>query len=453
MRYGDEMKQRIVVLWCVIGVVISSVFSAQTVQAVDDVSVGIASWVEGNIDKLMEFYVERHRSPELSLNEEDSAEAVATALRHAGYDVTTGVGGFGVVGVLKNGNGPTVLIRGDMDALPITEETGLPFASTVVAERSDGTAVGVMHACGHDVHMTNLVGTAGALAAAKTHWRGTVVAVGQPAEEIGRGAAAMIEDGFFERFPKPDYCIALHVNGLAPVGSVGLATGWATANVDSVDITIFGRGGHGARPHDSVDPIVIASQVVVALQTLVSRRLDPVEGGVVTVGSFHAGSKHNIIPDQAKLQLTVRSFSDDSRRLLLDGIRDIATLTARAMGSPKDPLVVVAEDQYTPAVYNDPKLAALATRVMGDIVGKNGVQSYPPLTIGEDFGRFPRTAQVPGLLYWLGATDPEVYARAQVTGEALPNIHSSQFAPDADATISHGIRTMSAIALELLAPR
>lgn len=412
----------------------------------------VATWVADNLDELLVFYTERHRHPELSLEEEKSAAAVAKKLRQAGYEVTTGVGGHGVVGVFSNGDGPTVLIRGDMDALPITEATGLAYASTVVAERPDGTEVGVMHACGHDIHMSNLVGTAGALAATKAHWRGTVVAVGQPAEEIGRGSAAMISDGFFDRFPKPDYCVALHVNPLAPTGTVAYSPGFATANVDNVDITIFGRGGHGARPHDAVDPIVAASQVVVALQTLVSRRIDPVEGGVVTVGSFHAGSKANIIPEEAKLQLTVRSFSDEARAVLLDGIREIATNTARSMSCPRDPEIFVHEEQFTPSAFNDPQFAAVAARAMSEIVGADGVMTMPPLTVGEDFGRFPRHGKAPGMLYWLGAVSPQRFVKAQKTGEDLPGIHSSFFAPDPGPTITTGIRTMSAIALAVLDP-
>ena len=412
----------------------------------------IAQWVDGHMDELLEFYRERHRHPELSLHEETSARAVAQRLRAAGFEVTTEVGGHGVVGVLRNGEGPTVLIRGDMDALPVTETTGLSYASTVTVETADGRETGVMHACGHDIHMTDLIGTSAALAAIRDQWRGILIIVGQPAEEVGIGAAAMIADGLFERFPRPDVCLALHVSPVAPAGTLAYSVGWATANVDSVDITIFGHGGHGARPHETVDPIVTAAQAIMALQTLTSRRIDPVEGGVVTVGSIHGGSKHNIIPDEVHLQLTVRSFSDETRRILLDGIREIVAGTCEAMGCPKEPEIVIRENEYTPSGFNDPALAAEAAEVMAKIVGPENVSTMPALTVGEDFGRYARELGVPGLLFWLGSVDPEAFAEARASGAILPSIHSSDFAPAPEPTLRTGIRTMAALALSLLNP-
>ena len=418
------------------------------VAARPELNSGISEWIDGHSAGLLEFYRERHQFPELSLHEEASAQAVAAQLQSAGYDVTTDVGGHGVVGVLQNGEGPTVLIRGDMDALPITETTGLPFASSVSVEQADGQETGVMHACGHDIHMTNLVGTAAVLAAMKGEWRGTLVIVGQPAEELGMGAAAMISDGLFDRFPKPDVCLGLHVSPVSPAGTLASSSGWATANVDSVDITIFGHGGHGARPHETVDPIVTAAQAIMGLQTLISRRIDPVEGGVVTVGSIHGGSKHNIIPNEVKLQLTVRSFSDETRKTLLDGIREIVINTCRSMGSPKDPEIVVSKDQSTPSGYNDPVFAAGAAEVMAQIVGSGNVFTMPALTVGEDFGRYARELGVPGLLFWLGSVNPQVFA--QSGGAGLPSIHSSDYQPDPGPTLETGIRTMTAIALSVL---
>ncbi len=415
-----------------------------------DLNPQIEKWVDGHLRSLLEFYWERHQSPELSLQERESARAVAARLQSAGYTVTTDVGGHGVVGIFRNGEGPTVLIRGDMDALPITETTGLSYASKIRVEQADGKETGVMHACGHDIHMTNLVGTAAALSAVKNRWRGTVVIIGQPAEEIGAGAAAMIEDGLFERFPKPVVCLGLHVSPVSPAGTIAYSSGWATANVDSVDVTIFGHGGHGARPHETVDPIVTASQVVMALQTLVSRRVDPVEGGVVTVGSIHGGSKHNIIPGEVRLQLTVRSFSDEVRKTLLDGIREIVVNTCRAMGSPQDPEIVVRDGEFTPSGYNDPALAAAAADVMAQVVGRENVFTIPALTVGEDFGLYARKLGVPGLLFWLGSVNPEVFAKAQAEGRTLPSIHSSNYAPDPGPTLETGIRTMTAIALSVL---
>ncbi len=287
----------------------------------------VSRWLVGHMPSLLETYKHLHAHPELSLQEVKTAALLADGLTKSGYKVVSGVGGTGVVAVLANGPGPTVLIRGDMDALPIIEETGSEYISKVRVTKDDGSTVGVMHACGHDVHSTMLLGTGQMLSDLRERWRGTVVLVAQPAEEIGQGARMMIEDGLFERFPKPDFCIALHVQHNLPIGHIGYTSGWAFANVDSVDITIFGRGGHGARPNMAIDPIVTAAHVITSLQTIVSRRLDPLERAVITVGSIHGGSKHNIIPDEVKLQLTVRSYTDDVRKQLLDSIRQIATDT------------------------------------------------------------------------------------------------------------------------------
>ena len=411
----------------------------------------VKDWVDTHLDGLLEFYRERHADPELSLHEERSAAAVAARLVAAGYRVTTAVGGHGVVGVLANGAGPTVLIRGDMDALPITETTGLPYASTATATLPDGTTTRVMHACGHDMHMTNLVGTASVLAKLADRWSGTLVVVAQPAEEIGVGAAAMIGDGLFERFPRPDFCLALHVSPVLPAGSVAYTPGWATANVDSVDITIHGRGGHGSRPHETVDPVVAAAQVIMALQTVVSRRVDPIEAAVVTVGSVHAGSRHNIIPTEAVMQLTVRSFSDSARRTLLDGIRQVTVNTCRAMGCPRDPEVTVRDAEFTPSGFNDPEMAAAAGAAMAGVVGAEHVHTIPALTVGEDFARYARHLEVPGLLFWLGSVGVERFEAVQRGGDLLPGLHSSTYAPDAGPTLATGIRCTAAVVLSLLA--
>ncbi|MEM7015555.1 MAG: amidohydrolase, partial [Verrucomicrobiota bacterium] len=318
----------------------------------------VENWVDSHLEEIVDTYKHFHANPELSFMELKTSARVAKSWEAAGYEVKSGVGRTGVVGVLKNGEGPTVLIRGDMDALPVVEETGLPYGSKVEVKRPDGSTVGAMHACGHDVHITMIVHMAEMLAELRDHWSGTIVMIAQPAEEIGRGTRAMIQDGLFDFAPKPDFCLAMHVIHNLPVGTVGVTPGWAFANVDSVDITIYGKGGHGARPNAAVDPIVTSAHVITALQTIVSRRLNPTDPGVVTVGSIHGGSKHNIIPDEVKLQLTVRSYTDEVRQQLLDGIRQITTDICKTMGCPKEPLIEVDEEEYTPAAYNDPELTS-----------------------------------------------------------------------------------------------
>lgn len=411
----------------------------------------VDAWIDAHLGDAVALYRELHARPELSLHEEETAGRVAAALEAAGYAVTPGVGGHGVVGVLRNGEGPVVLLRGDMDALPVTEETGLAYASAVRARRDDGSETGVMHACGHDVHVANLLATAALLADLRERWRGTVVVVAQPAEELGLGARRMIADGLFERFPRPDVALALHVDGDLPAGVVGVRAGWVAANVDSVDVTIHGRGGHGARPHQAVDPIVAGAHLVVALQTLVSRRVDPAAPAVVTVGSFHAGTKHNVIPDEARLQLTVRSYSDAVRAQLLDGIRQLAEDVCRSFLCPRPPEVRVKES-YTPAAYNDPALTEAATRLFEGLLGAERVVATEQSMGGEDFGMLPREAEAPGLQYRLGAVDPErVAASRRPGGEPLPSLHSSRFAPLPAPTLRTGVRTLASLALAQLA--
>jgi hippurate hydrolase len=405
------------------------------------------------MDHLLMYYEDLHAHPELSLQEYESARKMAERLERMGYAVTRDVGGTGVVGIMANGTGPIVMIRGDMDALPVTEETDLPYRSKVTAPGTGGQPVGVMHACGHDVHQACLAGTARVLAQMRNFWSGTVMIVAQPAEEVGMGARMMIEDGLFERFKRPDYCLALHVSANRPAGTITYTPGWALANVDSVDITIHGRGGHGSRPHETVDPIVAAAQVIVALQTIVSRRVDPLEQGVITVGSVHAGSKHNIIPNEARLQITVRSYTDEVRKILLDGIRDVTVNTCRAMGCTKDPEVVIRNDEYTPATFNDPGLTEAAAGVFERLLGSDNVIMDDPVMGGEDFGLYSKHLEVPGFIFWLGAVKTAVYeASQQPGGPALPPIHSSKFVPDPIPTIRTGVRSMSSLALSLLGP-
>ncbi len=397
-------------------------------------------------------YEELHAHPELSLDEHRTAALVASELARAGYRVTTGVGGTGVVGVLANGAGPVVLVRGDMDALPVHEETGLAYASAVSATLPDGNTTGVMHACGHDVHTTTLLAASALLAGLRASWTGTVVVVAEPAEEIGRGADLMIRDGLFTRFPKPDACVALHVAADLAAGEIGVTPGFFLANVDSVDVTIFGRGGHGARPQDAVDPIVTAAHLITALQTLVSRRVDPVDPAVVTVGSIHGGTKHNVIPDQVTLQLTVRSFTDDVRRTLLDGIRQMTTDVCTAFRCPRPPLVVV-KDEHTPAAYNDPALTAAAAALFRSAFGDGAVVDRRPEMSGEDFGRYPVAAGVPGFMFRLGSVAPATLAASRRPGAPpLPSLHSSRYAPVAAPTLATGVRAMTHLVLGMLTP-
>ncbi len=408
--------------------------------------------IDARVREWTEFYKICHENPELSLHEKESAERVARAFEAVGLKVTRHVGGFGVVGVMSNGEGPVVLVRGDMDALPVTEETGLPYASKAVHTETDGSKVGVMHACGHDMHMTVLTATARTLVEIKDHWSGTLLFIAQPAEEIGQGARLMLEDGLYTRFPKPDYALALHVSHELMTGTIGYTSGYALANVDSVDITIHGKGGHGAYPHQTVDPIVTAAQLVLALQTIVSRRLDPRDPAVVTIGSLHAGSKHNVIANTATLQLTVRSYTDEVRRLLLDSIRQISVDTCKAAGCSTPPDVQILEDDFTPATYNDPGLSADCVRAFEEILGRPNVIERRASMGGEDFARYSRDAKdVKGFMYWLGVVEPAQFAAAAKPGaDPLPAIHSSRFKIDVEPTIRTGVKTMSTAVLEIV---
>ncbi|GEQ98756.1 putative amidohydrolase [Iodidimonas gelatinilytica] len=398
---------------------------------------------------LENLYTHLHANPELSFQEANSAARMSEELQSLGFEVTPNVGGHGLVGVLKNGEGPTLLIRADMDALPVQEMTGKPYASTVTAVEQNGEDVHVMHACGHDVHMTVFVGTARRLAAMKDQWSGTLVMIGQPAEERGAGAKAMISDGLFQRFPLPDYNIALHVSSSLEAGRIAYVPGFALANVDSVDITVKGVGGHGAYPHSTKDPIVLASQIVMGLQTIASREVNPQDSVVVTVGSIHGGAKHNVISGQVKMQLTVRSYSDETRAYVLNAIERIAHNTARAFGLPDDLLPVVeVKDEYTPATYNDPQLTNRLAKALSDHLGAENVVKSNPVMGGEDFGRYGREG-IPSVIFWLGAVEPEKVAAARRGEISLPSLHSPYFAPLPEPTIKTGVAAMTHAAVTL----
>ncbi len=414
----------------------------------------VAQKVAADYTSLDALYKDLHTHPELSLMEERTAGVVAHEWSAAGFEVTEHVGGHGIVGVLKNGSGPTLLIRTDLDALPVKEETGLPYASTVHTKDLAGVEVSTMHACGHDIHMTVLTGTARLLASLKDRWSGTLVLVGQPAEERGIGARAMLTDGLYRKFPRPDFAIALHDSATMATGTVGTVEGYIMANVDSVDITVRGVGGHGAYPQATKDPIVLAARIVVALQTIVSRETRPVEPAVVTVGSIHGGTKHNIIPDEVKLQLTLRSYSDAVRQHTIEAVKRICRGEAIAAGLPEDrmPIITLAEAEATPATYNDPALTRRLRAAFVDWLGHDNVKAIDPEMGGEDFSQFGRTVEkVPVCLFRLGAVDPAKVAESERTGVALPSLHSSKFAPVPEPTIRTGITAMTAAALDLLA--
>ncbi|HXG10717.1 MAG TPA: amidohydrolase [Gemmataceae bacterium] len=408
----------------------------------------VSKLVADELDSLLALYKHLHAHPELSLQEKETAARLAKELKEAGFEVTTGVGGTGVVGVLKNGPGPTVLVRTDMDALPLVEQTGLPYASKVRAKDRHGNEVGVMHACGHDVHMTCFVGTARVLARLRDRWKGTLVFIGQPAEEIGTGARLMLADGLFRRFPRPDYCLALHCNSEKPAGHVAFTEGPALANVDSVDILVRGKGGHGAWPHTTVDPIVLAARIVLDLQTIVSREVNPTDPAVVTVGSIHGGTKHNIIPSEVRLQLTVRTTKDAVRKQVLEAIERIAKGVAQSARAP-EPVVTVDPGEFTPALVNDPTLTRKTVAVFREVLGADKVHERPPAMGGEDFSRYGREG-IPVFMYWLGTADPERVADAERSGRPLPSLHSDQYYPVPEPTIKTGVLTMSLAVLNLM---
>jgi len=392
-------------------------------------------------------YLDLHEHPELSAHETQTAAKLAERFRSIGYEVTEHVGGTGVVAILKNGAGPTIMLRTELDALPVEEKTGLPYASKVHTKDDAGRDVAVMHACGHDLHMGAILGTAEIMARSKNTWHGTLMLIGQPAEEAIGGAKAMIHDGLFTRFPKPDAAVALHVGNELPAGMVSITPGIYNTNSDSIRITLYGKGGHGAAPHTTVDPIVMAARTILSLQTIVSREIKPGEMAVVTVGYIQAGTKNNIIPDHAEMGLTVRTYKQDVRKQVLAAINRIAKAEAAAAGAPQEPLVERYEG--TDAVYNDPALAERLRTPLEAALGKNNVVTAPPITPSEDFSYFVEQG-VPGFYFSLGGADPEKYAQAKASGEQLPSNHSPLFAPDVDPALHTGIVAEVAVLRNLL---
>jgi hippurate hydrolase len=438
-------------------VAVFALLAALPLRAQDDLD----QKIDNNIQDWIGTYKHFHEHPELSTQEKETSALVASSLRKLGYEVTDhfgqyeepGLTSYGVVAVMKNGAGPTVYVRTDMDALPVKENTGLPYASKVTVKRAGGE-VGVMHACGHDLHITVFLGTAKMLAENKSQWLGTVVLIGQPAEEIIGGAAAMLRAGLYTKFPKPDYAIALHDSPDVAAGKVSVMEGAILAGADSVDITIRGYGGHGARPHVTKDPIVIASELVVFLQTIVSREMDPQQPTVVTVGSFHAGTKHNIIPDDAHLQLTVRTMTPQQREKVLAAIKRATYGIAEAAGIPADraPIVEVSKESV-PATFNDPALTRRVAAALEKAVGKENVVPDKPIMASEDFSLFALTdPKPPIMMFRLGAVDEAKLKESQEKGTRLPTLHSSEFYPLPEPAIRTGVKAMTVTVMELLKP-
>ena len=402
---------------------------------------------------LLELYKELHANPELSYQEYETSKKLASLLESIGYQVTRNVGGNGVVALLENGDGNTVMFRADMDGLPVEEKTGASYASKKRVKNLDGEEVFTMHACGHDVHMTVLIGVAEYLYKIKDTWQGKLLLVLEPAEEVSGGARNMIKDGLFTKFPRPDFNLAFHVSASLQAGKVGYLPGWAMANVDSVDITVKGLGGHGAYPHTTKDPIVIAANIVTQLQTIVSRQIAPTDPAVVTVGSIHGGTKHNVIPNEVKLQLTLRSYTDEVRNQTLSSIERIVRGSAISAGLTEEYFPVIEiKDEYTPAVFNNPSLVEKVQRSFVNTLGDDKVIEVSPVMGGEDFGMFGRVEPIiPTALFWLGAVNNEVYEKAKRDDLTLPSLHSDLFLPDADPAINTGVEAMSNAIVDLFA--
>ncbi len=411
---------------------------------------GIDQLIDQKYTYLETFYRDLHQWPELSTREKITSGKIAAELEKAGFAVTEHFGGFGVVGVMENGEGPVILIRTDMDALPIKEKTGLTFASRQKAILN-GNEVDVMHACGHDMHMTVFTGTAYTLAALKDQWRGTVIMIAQPAEETGTGARSMLEEGLYARFGTPDYALAYHVSPELETGKIGYCPGPAMASVTSVNMTVKGKGGHGAYPHETIDPVVLSARIILAIQTLVSREISPLEPSVVTVGAIHGGFKHNIIPDEVTLLLTLRSYSEAVREQTIQGLRRISRGIAISAGLPEEKYPeVIVEEGYTPPLINDTDLTNRWVEVLNNTLGKENVVRVDPVMAGEDFGQYGFTEEkVPICLMWLGSVSEATMQDHLEKGTRLPPLHSPLFAPDPKTTIRTGVKSMVSVVLDL----
>ncbi len=432
--------------------------AAAAPAAVADAEVGRI--VDHDLAGLVAYYKALHAAPELSRQEAQTSAQLANELKAAGYEVTDHIGkyltpafkGYGVVGVMRNGPGPTLLIRADMDALPVAEKTGLPYASTRQAKGEAGTDVPVMHACGHDTHVTSLIGVARVMAKLRSRWSGTLVLVGQPAEETIDGAAAMLRDGLYERVPKPDIALALHVMPFTPTGTIGLTPGHALAMSTQMDVIVRGVGGHGSAPELAKDPVVLAANIIMQLQTVVSREISPFDQAVLTVGTVHGGTRRNIIPDEVKLELNLRAYKEEVRQHLIEAVARISRAAALGAGMPEDrlPIVSVLENEFAPVLENDTALTQRLRPVFERVLGKDNVRDVPPVMGSEDFGRFGLDGKIPVLMFWTGAYAAETLAEAKSSGVKVAGNHSSRFAPVPESTLRAGILAMSAAALEIL---
>ncbi|HFA50737.1 MAG TPA: amidohydrolase [Bacteroidetes bacterium] len=402
--------------------------------------------IEKDLPYLVEFYKTRHQQPELSLEEKETSKTLAAELRKTGFEVTENFGGYGVVGIFKNGDGPTILYRTDMDALPMYEKTELPYASKKEVEYN-GEKIGGMHSCGHDLHMTTWLGTARAMVKMKDQWKGTLMLIGQPAEEIGKGAKLMLDAGLYEKFAVPDFAIGLHSSPSIPTGQVGFGRGYTMANTESIDIKVFGIGAHGATPDKSIDPVVIASMIVMDLQTIVSRNIKPTESAVITVGAIKGGIKHNIIPDEVVLKLTVRTFSEKMRQYVHKRIKEISRGVAIAAGLSDDKMPeVIIPETFTPANYNNPALVDRMEASAAKAIGKEQVVAAEPLMVGEDFARYGQTKEkVPAVLFWLGTVPDE-----RMKSGDMPGLHSPFYYPQPEKSIETGVLVMTQAMLDLM---
>jgi hippurate hydrolase len=428
------------------------------VASVNAQQLSLDAMIDRDIASWLTTYRNLHTSPELSHREEKTSAFVAGELRKLGFTVTEHIGkyqnaqwsGYGVVAVLKNGPGPTVLVRTELDALPVEEKTGLAYASQVKTKNDAGLEVSVMHACGHDIHMTSFLGTAKMLTELKSRWSGTLIMLGQPAEETGDGANAMLRDNLYANFPKPDFAIALHDKPELETGKVGYTPGYAMASATSIDVKIRGVGGHGSAPELTKDPIVVAAQVVMALQTIVSRENSPLDPAVVTVGSIHGGTRYNIIPDEVNLQLTVRTYKEDVRKRILASIERIVKGVAMTAGIPEDKAPTVKVSEGTGSTYNDPQLIERLVVSFKHALGEENVVQMPPMMASEDFGYFGMDHTIPATIFWLGASDPAKVKASRESGVPLPGLHSALFAPVPEPTVRTGVKAMTSAVLDLM---
>lgn len=418
----------------------------------------LPSVVSSETPNLVATYKGLHTHPELSHHEEHTSALLAAELRKAGYSVTERVGkypdgsqAYGVVAILQNGPGRRLLIRTDLDALPVTEETGLDYASQVRTKNDSGQDVGVMHACGHDIHITTMIGTARALAALKKQWHGTVMLIGQPAEEVVDGAHAMLADHLYERFGTPDEAIALHDTNTRAAGTVSVTSGAALAGMTSIDVVLRGVGGHGARPQEGKDPVVMAGEFIVQAQTIVSRQQNPRDPTVVTIGDVHGGAKRNVIPEEVKLELSARAFNDKAMQIIIDGVKRTAQGVALSAGVPADRAPIVTLAESTPVTYNDPALTARVKTALVAALGAQNVFDEDPIMVSEDFGQFGLEGhKIPTVMFWLGAMNSARFASAQADGKLLPGLHTARFQPDPEPTLRTGVTAMTSVAIDLL---